>query len=98
MPHSTYKVRVHSVINYTNKLVVNSTHKTYSHHPNNDIKISVYKVAARFSYTAGTVFTWLRILYMCTSVACIGCRVKSRRILKRVVAGIAKKFDEFVLI
>ena len=46
MPHSMYKVRVLSVINYTNKLVVNSTHKTYSHDPNNDIKILVYKIAA----------------------------------------------------
>ena len=93
-----YKVRVLSVINYTNKLVLNTTHKTYSHHPNNDIKISVYKIAARFSQTVGTLFTWLRILYMFTSLNCIGWRVKSRRILKRVVAGIAKKFDEFVLI
>ena len=55
-------------------------------------------IAARFSYTVGTLFTWLRILYMCISLNCIGWRVKSRRILKRVVAGIAKKFDEFVLI
>ena len=92
-----HKVRVAGVINYTNKFVVKSTHKTYSHHPNNDIKISVYKIAA-ISHTVGTLFTWLRILYMCTSLNCIGWRVKSRRILKRVVAGIAKKFDEFVLI
>ena len=54
--------------------------------------------AVRFFHTVGTLFTWLRILYMCTSLNCIGWRVKSRRILKRVGVGIAKKFDEFVLI
>ena len=34
---------------------------------------------------------------MCTSLNCNGWRVTSRCIRKRVVAGIAKKFDEFVL-
>ena len=54
--------------------------------------------AARLFQTVGTLLTWLRILYMCTSLNCIGWRVKSKSILKRVVVGIAKKFDEFVLI
>ena len=93
-----YKERVVSVINYTNKLVVKNTHKINSPYPDYNIKISVYQIAARFSNTVGTLFTWLRILYMCISLNCIGWRVKSRRILKRVVAGIAKKFDEFVFI
>ena len=55
-------------------------------------------IVARFSYNVCTLFSWLRILYMCISLNCIGWRVKNRRILKRVVAGIAKEFDEFVFI
>ena len=72
-----YKERVVSVINYSNKLVVKNTHKINSRYPDYKKKISICKIAPRFSNTVG---------------------VKSRRILKGVVAGIAKKFDAFVLI
>ena len=35
---------------------------------------------------------------MCSSLNCIGWRVKSDSILRRVVAGMERKFDEFVCI
>ena len=57
--------------------------------------MSIYNITARFYHTVGTLFTWLRILYMCTFLNCIGWRVKSRRILSRVVDDIGKKFFDY---
>ena len=77
-----------------------NTHKINSHHQDYNIKMSIYNIAARLYHHRHILYLAIEF-FICVppwSLNCIGWRVKSRSILNRVVAGIAKKNDEFVLI